>query len=482
MGFSLIRMKTMAILLGPAGLGLMSLYGSVADLAVGMAGLGVQQSGVRQIAEASSSRDEARIANTVTALKTTSLILGMLGALGMALLCVPISYLTFGSPDYAIPVALLGIVVLLRLFIGGETSLVQGTRRLADLARLNIFGAFASVVVTVPMLFLWGEAAIVPSLILVTLTGAAVAWWYGRKVPVAAAPVSGERLRRETWQLLRLGFAFLVSAFLTMGAAYAVRIIVLHTGDVLAAGLYQAAWAVSGLYIGFVLQAMGTDFYPRLTGVATDNEAITRLVNEQTQVSLLLAGPGVIGTIVLAPLAMAVFYSHDFAAAAGPLRWLCLGMMLRVVSWPMGFIIIAKGWQKTFIAVEIVATILHVGLAALLVPQFGVDGACIAFFGLYVFHTVLVYIIVWIACEFRWSATNLNLLALFIPMTALSFTGFIVLPFWEATWLGLVVTALSCLYSLFHLANMASEMLPKPIQRALEAVLRRLPQAKPNTP
>ena len=346
LGFSLVRMKVLAVLLGPAGLGLMALYGSVADLATAIAGMGVQQSGVRQIAEATSSGDEVRIATTVAALKRTSIILGLIGGLGLALLCVPVSILTFGSADYALPVALLGLVVLLRLFVGGQTALVQGTRRLMDLARLNILGAVASVVATVPLLFLWGEAAIVPSIVLVTLGASFFAWWYGRKIVVAPIRLSGLLLRKEAQALLHIGFAFLVSSFLTMGAAYAIRIIVLHESGVLAAGLYQAAWAVAGLYIGFVLQAMGTDFYPRLTGIAKDDTAIMHLVNEQTQVSLLLAGPGVIATIVLAPLAMAVFYSHEFAEASMPLRWLCLGMMLRVVAWPMGFIIIAKGWQR----------------------------------------------------------------------------------------------------------------------------------------
>ena len=39
-----------------------------------------------------------------------------------------------------------------------------------------------------------------------------------------------------------------------------------------AAGLYQAAWTLSGLYVGFILQSMGTDFYPRLVGCCEDHE------------------------------------------------------------------------------------------------------------------------------------------------------------------------------------------------------------------
>ncbi len=102
--------------------------------------------------------------------------------------------------------------------------------------------------------------------------------------------------------MLKLGFAFMASALMMTGVAYVVRLILSREVGLDAAGLYQSAWTLGGLYVGFVLQAMGADFYPRLTGVARDNAACNRMVNEQAQVSLLLAGPGVIATLVFAPL------------------------------------------------------------------------------------------------------------------------------------------------------------------------------------
>ena len=117
-----------------------------------------------------------------------------------------------------------------------------------------------------------------------------------------------------------------------MGAAYAVRAMVLQWDGAEAAGYYQAAWTVGGLYVGTILQAMGADFYPRLTGAAHDHALMNRLVNEQTQVGLLLAAPGVIATLAFAPLAILVLYSSEFGEATEVLRWICLGMALRVTS------------------------------------------------------------------------------------------------------------------------------------------------------
>src|SRR5205807_9242592 len=139
-------------------------------------------------------------------------------------------------------------------------------------------------------------------------------------------------------------------------------------------GLYEAAWTLGGLYVGFVLQAMGTDFYPRLVGVANNNAECNRLVNEQAQVSMLLAAPGVIATMTFAPLVIAMLYSAAFDGAVEVLRWICLGMALRVITWPIGFIIVAKGRRAVFFGAELVWTIVNVGLAWLCVREFGLNG------------------------------------------------------------------------------------------------------------
>jgi PST family polysaccharide transporter len=60
---------------------------------------------------------------------------------------------------------------------------------------------------------------------------------------------------------------------------------------------------------------MGADYYPRLTGVAHDHAAVNRLVNEQTEIGLLLAVPGLLATLALAPWIIRLFYTSEFLPA-----------------------------------------------------------------------------------------------------------------------------------------------------------------------
>ena len=71
--FSMVRNKAMAIILGPAGVGLAGNFSSIMELVRTFAGMGISNSGVRQIAEATGSGDEQRIARTVKTLRRVAL-------------------------------------------------------------------------------------------------------------------------------------------------------------------------------------------------------------------------------------------------------------------------------------------------------------------------------------------------------------------------------------------------------------------------
>jgi PST family polysaccharide transporter len=70
----IVRTKAMAVLLGPAGFGLFGVYGSIANLTQCVAGMGINSSGVRQIAYAVGSGDTEQIARTTAVLRRTSIL------------------------------------------------------------------------------------------------------------------------------------------------------------------------------------------------------------------------------------------------------------------------------------------------------------------------------------------------------------------------------------------------------------------------
>ncbi len=465
----IVRTKAMAVLLGPAGYGIMGAYVLIVELSRSVAQMGLNASGVRQIADAVASTDTDRIARTVAVLRRISLVCGVLGAALLAVLAAPISTLTFGSDSHTHAIALLALAVFFAVIAGAQGALLQGMRRIAEMAKLAVLGGLLGTVIGVPMVYFLGEDGIAPTLVAVAACSLAASWWYARKLNMAAPVLRLADISSESAALLKLGLAFMASGLLMTAAAYAVRIIVLRKTGLDAAGVYYAAWTVGGLYIGFVLQAMGTDFYPRLVGVAQDNAECNRLVNEQAHVSLLLAVPGVLATLTLAPLAITLLYSAKFAPATEVLRWICLGMALRVLTWPIGFIVVAKNRQVLFFTIELAWTVVNVVLTWFCVDAFGVDGAGIAFLGSYMFHGLLVYPIVRRLSGFRWTAVARNTATCCFAVIGAVFVGLQLLPPSVGISLGMLATLLSayvCARTLVHLVS--PQQIPRPIARLLQ--------------
>jgi antigen flippase len=444
----MLRTKVLAILLGPGGIGLEAIFDSVVSLARTASDLGISSAGVRQIASAVGSGDRPLIAATVFTLRRVCLLLGLIGATALFLLRETASRVAFGNADHASDFGLLSIILLFGAVMGGQGALLQGMRRIGDLAKMNIFGASAGALLSVPIVYFWGRAGIPAYMVLGAGVGVFISWFYARRVRIEPVKVPFRKMAGEARSLLQLGLVFLSSGLMTTGALFLLRVFVIRQEGVYGAGQFQAASALSMVYVGFVLQAMGTDFYPRLTVVAHDNRRCNQLVNEQAEISILLALPGVLATLALAPWVIHIFYSSKFDKAAEILCWQVTGTFLQVNSWPIAFIIVAKGRAAAFFWTDFASYSVYVLLAWVGLKLFGLPGTGMAYLGLYAFHWCLVYVIVRRMSGFALSPTNIRLTLLGVVTVAITLSTRLTLPEPWATAVGCVLALGTGLYTL----------------------------------
>ena len=401
----LLRIKVVAVLLGPAGIGLMSLLQNLMTASSQISALGFNNAGTRQIAQATGADGQEELDTARRALFWGTFLLAVLGGGGLWLLREVLAEHVLKDATLAPALGWLGIGVALTVASSSQSALLTGMRRIGDMARWQIISALFSTLLGVGAIVWLGNKGLVLYILSVPLIGFAVGHIFVARLPRVSPPRPSLRALVSQWQVMfRLGFAFMLAGLSGTLGLLAVRTLVQRELGAESLGYFQAAWMISMTYLGFVLGAMGTDYYPRLTAVISDKKAAIRLVNEQTEVALLLAGPVLLILLGMAPWIIRLLYSAEFSPATNILRWQLLGDVLKVISWPMGFVIIACGKGTLFFLTEAsVMAVFFVG-TWLLLPFAQLEATGMAFFVMYLVNAPVLLIFTRRLIGFSWQS------------------------------------------------------------------------------
>ena len=413
----LVRTKLVAVLLGPAGVGLMGMYMSITGLAQTLAGCGLATGGIKELAAARATGEAQRLRDVNATFRRLTLWLGGTGMLLLAALAWPVSRLTFGDGGHTAAIAVLATTVALGVLGSYYGAVIQGAQDMGRVARINLWGAVAGTVVSVACFALWGEGGIVPAIMCGAVLQLAITW-HGARTHQPAG--EGRYCPATARRLFQLGGLMLMLAVMSSFAFFAQRLLIVRELGETGMGIFQAALSLSGLYAGYILGAMGTDFLPRLSAVASDNAAINRLVNEQTVVAVLLALPGIVGTIAFAGLVVPFFYSSAFSPAVEALQYMAVGVFGRIISWPMGYLLIAKADLRRSFWSDLLGHGISLFGTWWLLPWVGGSAPGLALIWMYACHTILLRVMVGTMTGFNWAPDTRLALAVGLVGTAVA--------------------------------------------------------------
>lgn len=445
---TMLRVKFAAISLGASGVGLLTSFLAVQSLITALIGLGLQSSATRAIADALAQQDLPTVSSIVQVLRALSWLSGLTGFGLMVTFSESISRLTFGNGDHECEIASLGFVVLLLNLSAMHVSVIQGLRRIGDMARANTLGLVAGTAMAIVCYVVWGLHGILPSLVLMACVQLLANWHYARGIALPQVDLNWRMALSTCSRLLGVGATFMWNGLLVSGVSYITLAIVTNSAGLGTAGIYGAAIAISNASVGFVLGAMAADYFPQLAATSHDHSAATRAVNEQAEVGLLLSLPCLLAILVFAPWILRFLYANEFVVASALTQLLVFGCLGRVIAWPIGMVLPALGKARWFLYCETLANILHVGLIIVLLPMFGLEGIGLASILLYVGYIAAVYYAAAHLIGFSWSNGYRLLVSRSLFLITFAFVVCRSLPLLPATFIGTLITGIGLFYSI----------------------------------
>jgi len=418
---SMVKSKIMAVLLGPEGVGFLGVLTNLQSLIITVAGLGLTSSAVRELSHAIASGNEQHIATTAKTIRTIVWLTGFLGLFITLIGARSFSKFSFNSYEYTAPIALMGISILLTVVSSGQSSILQGFRRIDLVAKINIIGAVLGALASIICFYFLRLDGVVPSLIATAAVSLVLTWFYSHKISIADTSYERAEYKDESKRLLALGMPIMLSGVLTTGTNYLIRAFLAREAGLGGVGQYQAAFSFASVLVNFVLAAMGTDYLPRLTAIADDNEKVKKEVNAQTQIALLISVPLLAATMVFMPFIVRLFYSSQFEQAIPILRWAVLGILGRIISWPMGFIMLAKSKSSVFFITELISDAMNIAATIVFYRIFGLEGSGIAFAFLYLFYIGLMLLVSRHISEFKWDKVNIRTISIAVIVVLVLF-------------------------------------------------------------
>ena len=378
---SVVRNKLVAIILGPEGMGLISLFNSSIKLVSDSTNLGISMSAVREVSEAYEHGDEEKLNHIVSLVRLWSFLTALLGMLVCIVFSPFLNSFTFSWGDHTHHFVLLSPTVAMMAITGGELAILKGTRRLKSLAVISVYGVIATLLTSIPLFYIWGESAIVPSIALVALLQMLLTICYSFRLFPTCFSMSLSRAKSlfgEGLGMVRLGVAFILAGILGSGAEFAVRSYLNYTSGLDMVGFYNTGFMMTMTYAGMVFQAMETDYFPRLSAIEGTGTELNSVVNRQIEISLLLVSPLLAAFILGSPLILRLLFSAKFLPVVGMMKIALIAMYFRAITLPIEYISLSKGDSKTYLFLEALYDVLLIALVILGFKLWALEGTGIA--------------------------------------------------------------------------------------------------------
>ncbi|OTW80160.1 hypothetical protein BK702_27595 [Bacillus thuringiensis serovar cameroun] len=171
-----------------------------------------------------------------------------------------------------------------------------------------------------------------------------------------------------------------------------IRNLIIDSDSLIAAGHWEAMNKISSMYLLVITTALTTYYLPRLSEIRKVEE-----LREEVQKSYRFILPFVllscVGIFILRDFIIELLFSKEFYGMRELFVFQLIGDLLKMSSWVLGFLMVAKAMTKVFIITEIGSALLYLGLSHTFINQFSVKGVTMAYATMYLIYLIWMIII-----------------------------------------------------------------------------------------
>lgn len=328
----MVRSKLLAVLLGPAGVGLYAQLQTVQDFLAQAVPMGLQLGALRYIAQHRAT-DRTLVPRYVSTASKAFLCLSAATVAVCLIFLKPLA--TFTLNDTAKYLYLVPALLAVPFIIQSQLWLLylRAGLEIKSFSAANILNYVVGLVLCVPLVLLWRVEGAAVVLLLMSVAGYAVARGFAErsmdkelKREIREAPFDLAVLRN----LMRFGMSNLPVFVLGMGLPLVLRTAIIKDSGLTANGIFQALWAMSAMFSNLPFNTVGMYLLPRLCQLSKPEE-FNLEVNKAMKVTLLLTTFGILTILLSRDFLVRLLFSKRFLPAIDLFPFQMMGDVCKAV-------------------------------------------------------------------------------------------------------------------------------------------------------
>ena len=448
----IIRSKFIAVLLGPAGMGLAGLLQAGTGMIAGLTNFGLSRSAIKNISAAQAEGDEEKVGRVIAVFRRLVWVTGLLGLVITLCLSSFLSQISFGNNDYTWAFAILSVTLLVDQISSGQGVLLRAMRQVNLMVKSSMLGSVIGLITTIPLYYFYGSDGIVPALIIAAFTSLFLTWYFASRLSFKKVKINFSSIKSEGKEMITMGFMISLSGIITQLVSYFVRLFISNYGSIDDVGLYSAGFAIVNNYVGMIFTAMSTDYYPKLSGVANDVTKMNKAINQQAEIAILILSPIILVFIVFIKWVIYILYSDKFLSINYMILFAASGMLFKALSWAIAFVFLAKSAGKLFFWNELITNIYMLVLNLVGYYWYGLTGLGVSFLLTYILYAFQVYLVSKSLFKFRIDSELLKMFFVNLGFTVLCLlTVFLIKSIYFIYSIGSILIISSSIYNFYKL-------------------------------
>lgn len=403
--------KVAAIFLGSAGIGIIGLLENILGLIQSLTSFGISGSSVREIAIADQDADSKKSERLIKVVYKWAFATGILGVLVALIFSNQIQQAIFNDESGYLWVVLLTPYFLFTSLSSIRIAILQAKKRIQLIVKYHIFTAISSAIIAATGYYFYGINGIIPVIITTALSTFLLSLYFTKSIKLPTDAITFKQAYLEGLPMAKLGLLLSTSGIFGQICFYIIRWYLKEYESLEVLGIYQVSNTILVGYLGLVFAAMANDFYPRLCNYENDQKNFNNLVNDQTEIALLLVVPAILILYVIAPFLITLLYTANFLSVLHILKIGLVAIILKAIVWPLGFMPLIKGDKWLFLKQNILGDGVNVIASLVLFYYFNLTGLGIAMVIMFLISGIYNYYVAKTYYQFKFRYSTLKTMA-----------------------------------------------------------------------